>query len=172
MAGPIKLNPFIIRSDGENNELLIKNTINDEEVRITPDGITNDSVEEDNAVRELIPEGSQSGLDAESAGVKYEGKTLQYVDSSLASSERAVYLEVATQSSAGDETVTVELYDYSEGSVLSTQDVTGGTKRTRSGEIGDTLTQGNEVGVRFDVSSPSGTSDATFDAIMARLMIK
>lgn len=172
MAGPIKLNPFIIESDAENNELLIKNTINDEDVLITPDGISNDSVAEDNAVRELLPEGEQDGLDAASTGIKYEGETLQYIDSSLASDERAAYLEVATSSSADDETVSVELYDYSQGSVLASQDVTGGTKRTRSGEIGDSLEQGNEIGVRFNVTSASGTAGATFDAITARLMVK
>lgn len=172
MAGPIVLKPFEIQSDEGNDELLIKNTVNDERVLITPDGITNSSIAEDNAVREILSEGAQTGLDATTTGVKYEGKTRQYVDSSLSSDERTAYLEVGIGSSAGDETVSVELYDYDQSAVVSSQSVMGGSPRTRSGEMGNQLVEGNEVGVRFNVTSASGTSGATFTALMARLMVR
>lgn len=172
MAGPLVLKPFIIESNESSDELLIKNTINDERVLITPNGITNDSLAKDNAVRGLLPEGEQVGLDATTTGVQYEGKTRQLVDESLGDDEREVYLEVATGSSAGDETVTVEVYDYSRDSIIVSQDIAGGSPRVRSGEMSDGLVRGSEIGIRFTVTSASGTSGATFDALMARLMVR
>lgn len=120
----------------------------------------------------LQPEGAQSGLAADTTGVKYEGEMRQLVDSSLWIGDRSVYIEAATNSSAGDETVTVEIYDDTAAVVADSMAVSGGSTRTRSTDISGNLTEGNEVHVRWNVTTASGTSGATFDAVAARLIVE
>lgn len=120
----------------------------------------------------LQPEGAQTGLAADTTGVKYEGKMRQQIDSSLWIGDRSVYIEAATASSAGDETVTVEIYDDTGAVVADSMTISGGSPRARSSDISGSLTEGNEVHVRWNVSTASATSGATFDAINARLIVE
>jgi hypothetical protein len=84
--------------------------------------------------------------------------------------QRSVYLEAAKASSAGDEDVTVELYDGS--AVVESLTITGASTRTRSADISGSLTAGDTVVVRWNVTTASGTGGATFDAIAARLVVE
>lgn len=122
--------------------------------------------------RNLQPEGAQSGLAADSTGIKYEGDMRQLLDPRLFDDPRAIYIEAATNSSASDETVTVEVYDDTAGAVVATLDITGGSPRARSPDVKSSLASGNEVHVRWNVTSASATGGATFDAINARLVIE
>lgn len=122
--------------------------------------------------RGLQPEGAQDGLVADATGVQYEGRMRQQLDSWLLSSERSVYLEAATASSAGDETVDVEVYDDTAAAVATSLSIAGGSPRTRSADISASLTAGNEVHVRWNVTTASATGGATFDAIGARLVVE
>lgn len=121
--------------------------------------------------RDLQPEGSETGLDAATTGVKYEGATRQLLDERLLTDARSVHLEAATTSSAGDETVTVELYDDTAAAVAASHAISGGSPRSRSTDINASLTPGNEVHVRYDVTTASATAGATFGALNARLII-
>lgn len=133
---------------------------------IQPDTALND------AERDLQPEGGQTGLAADTAGVKYEGATRQLLDPRLLEDARSVYLEAATAVSAGDVTVTVELYDDTAVAVAASHAITGGSTRSRSADINASLTPGNEVHVRYNVTTASATAGATFDALTARLIIE
>lgn len=124
------------------------------------------------ATRDLLPEGAQTGLPADATGIHYTGATRQYIDPSLTTGNRAVYLEAATASSDGDEEVTVELYDADAGGVVGSVALTGASSRTRSGELASGLTATNEVYARFNVTSASATGGATFDALAARLIVE
>lgn len=122
--------------------------------------------------RDLQPEGMQAGLAADATGVQYTGEMLQRVDEWLLASGRSIYVEAATNSSAGDETVAVEVYDPSAAAVVTSLSITGGSDRSRSGDVSDALPKNTEVRVRWNVTTASGTSGATFDAVGARLIIE
>lgn len=122
--------------------------------------------------RNLLPEGAQTGLVADATGVQYEGQMRQVVASALLDSNRSVYIEAATNSSAGDESVAVEIYDDTAAAVADSLTISGGSPRARSADISGSLTSGNEVHVRYNVTTASGTSGATFDAIGTRLIVE
>lgn len=122
------------------------------------------------ADRDLQPEGAQSGLAADATGIAYEGTMRALIDTPLVGGTRSTYLEAATASSAGDEVVSVELYDDTAAAVVASLDITGGSPRARSADISTSLTSGNEVHVRWNVTTASATTDATFDAIGARIL--
>jgi hypothetical protein len=124
------------------------------------------------ATRDLQPEGAQTGLTADAPGVQYAGQVHQRVDVGLLAGDRAAYIEAATASSAGDEEVTVELYDPDAAAVVGSVTITGGSARSRSADLSDGLTAGNDVYVRWDVTTASGTTDATFDALAVRLVVE
>lgn len=134
--------------------------------------IENASLAQVDQSRDLQPEGAQTGLAADTTGIKYEGKMRQQLDAWLLTDERSVYLEAATQSSAGDEEVTVEVYDDTAAAVADSVAISGGSSRTRSADISGSLTAGNEAHVRWNVTTASATSGATFDAIGARLVVE
>jgi len=119
----------------------------------------------------LQPEGAQTGLAADSTGVKYTGACHLYIDPQMIRHMKAAYLEVSKASSAGDETVTVELYNVTDAAVAASLEVTGATNRARSGDVSSALTMGKEYTVRWNVTAASATTGATFDARSARLII-
>jgi len=123
------------------------------------------------ATRDLLPEGGQTGLVADATGVQYTGAVYQQIDASILDDNRSLYVEAATVSSAGDEEVTVEVYDGDAGVVAGSVAITGGATRARSADLSDGLTAGNDVYVRFNVTTASATGGATFDALAARLVI-
>lgn len=122
--------------------------------------------------RNLQPEGAQAGLAADATGIKYEGDMRQRIDSTILNSARSVYIEAATNSSAGDETVSVEVYDDTALAVAASLDVVGGAARARSSDISASLVAGNEVHVRWNVTTASATAGATVDAVGARLIVE
>lgn len=119
---------------------------------------------------DLQPEGIVAGNAADVTGVQYTSEMTALVEDGLASAANNVYLEAATNSSAGDEEVTVEVYDVDAGAVVASVAITGGGRRVRSADLSDSLTQGNELEVRYNVTTASATSGATFDAVNARLV--
>lgn len=172
MAGPIVLGNYYIRTDESQNEFIIENIETGEQTVITSDGITGGSIAQDYSTRDLLPEGEQTGLEADSTGVKYIGKSTQYIDPSLIDQDRNVYFEAAIESSANDETVTAEIYDKDRQAVLNRQEIQGGSTRTRTGDISKSLYEGHEIAVRYNVTSASSTSGATFSPIASRLLIR
>ena len=130
-----------------------------------------DAAKVETSTRDLQPEGAQTGLAADATGVVYEGVTRQLLDDAIVNADRSVVLEAATTSSAGDEAVTVELYDDDAAAVVGSIELAGGSPRTRSDDFSDGLTAGTEVHVQWNVTTPSATADATFDATAARLII-
>ena len=119
----------------------------------------------------LMPEGQVTGLAADSTGVKYTGKKSVLIDDDLLKHAKAAYIEVAKESSAGDETVTVELYDNVGAAVVASHTVTGTTTRSRSADILANLSSGQEIVVRWNVTTASATAGTTFDAVSAYLII-
>lgn len=134
--------------------------------------LENASIAQVDQSRDLLPEAGQTGQVADATGVQYTGQTNQNVDSWLLNDERTVYVEGATASSAGDEVVDVEVYDPTAAVVVGSVSITGGSKRARSTDISASLTAGNDVYVRFNVTTASATAGATFDALAARLIIE
>jgi len=120
---------------------------------------------------DLQPEGEQSGLAAESTGVKFDSGFRLKVDDVMKRFLKAAYLEAAKSSSHGDEVTAVELYDDDEGALATSFDITGSSSRTRSSDISDNLTIGHEYHIRWNVTTASATSGATFDAIGVRLLL-
>lgn len=117
----------------------------------------------------LLPEGAQTGLAADSTGVKYSGEFYVQLDTNMLKNADAVYLEAATNSSSGSETVTVELYDTVNAVVDDSFTISGGSNRARSADISASLTEGDVYQVRFNVTT-AAASGSTFDANGARLV--
>lgn len=132
--------------------------------------LENQSIDTLAASRDLQPEGQVTGLDATTTGVKYEGLMYQSMDEALVNDRRLMYIEAAKQSSAGDEDVTVEIYDGS--TVLNSVTITGDSNRSRTSDISADVSPGDVVWVRWNVTAASGTTDATFDAVGARLVVE
>lgn len=118
----------------------------------------------------LQQEGEQAGLAADATGIKYSGQFYIQMDTDITKTADALYVEAATSSSAGDEDVTVEVYDATAAAVIGSVVITGGSNRARSADFLASVTEGNAVYVRWNVTTASGTSGATFDAIGARLV--
>lgn len=151
----------------ENGELVFRHEASGNSTRVQPSGRVKGGAP---APRDLLGEGEQTGLAADTTGTKYSGALYLKLDSALLDTADNIYIEAATSSSAGDEVVDVELYDATAASVIGSVSITGGSTRARSADIADSLVEGNEVYVRFTVATASATSGATFDAHAARLV--
>lgn len=119
--------------------------------------------------RNLQPEGAVENLAADSTGIKYEGRSAQLLDPEILNSQREIALEVSKESSAGDEDVTIELYNGT--SVVTSITVSGTSDRERTADLSDSLDVGDNIIARWNVTATSGTSGATFNAVAARLVI-
>ena len=123
----------------------------------------------------LLPEGTQAGLAADTIGVKYAGKSLICPYSQMLGRDDKVYIEASLVGSAAGIEVTVEIYDVtvSPAAVVASYVWTGlptaAPTRAISGNIAANLTAGNEVQVRFNVTT--AVAGATFDANAARLVV-
>lgn len=166
-------------SEDANNNFNVTHTAADHEaggsLEVTHNNLTltaSDHHTPSTSSRDLQPEGMQAGLAADATGVQYSGAMYQYIDGALLADGRAVYLEAATNSSAGDEAVTVEVYDPAGAAVLDSLAITGGSTRSRSGDISASLTADSEVQVRWNVTTASATAGATFDAVGARFVVE
>lgn len=122
----------------------------------------------------LMPEGAQRSVAVDSTGYAYSGDFYALVESWMLDSERRVYLEGAyLESSAADEEVTLDIYDVDAGTVLTSPiTFTADNRRARSTDIKGNLTAGNQIQIRWDVTTASGTGGATADFIGARLVIE
>lgn len=149
---------FAIREDEVNGRLVVE------------DG--NIDIQFDRRARHynLQPEGAQTGLAADATGVQYSGEMPVELDASILNGSDNIYIEASENSSAGDETVTVEIYNVTQGTVDTSLDVGGGVSRSRSADISGSLNAGDEYQVRWNVTTASATSGATFDAVAARLV--
>ena len=121
----------------------------------------------------LLPEGTQAGLAADTIGVKYAGKSLICPYSQMLGRDDKVYIEASLVGSAAGIEVTVEIYDVTAAAVAASYVWTGlptaAPTRAISGNIAANLTAGNEVQVRFNVTT--AVAAATFDANAARLVV-
>lgn len=120
----------------------------------------------------LQPEGQATGLVADATGVQKEGYKHFILDLNILKHAKAAYIEVAKASSAGDEVTAIEVYDDTAAAVADSLSVTGATTHTRSVDILASLTAGNEIHVRWNVTTASATTGATFDAQAAFLVIE
>lgn len=118
----------------------------------------------------LLPEGEQTGLVADAAGVQYTAVLSRTLTAALVNSNHDVFLVAATSSSAGDETVEAQIVDESDGTVVDSVAITGGGQ----GEVDVTaaLPADQAVHVEFNVTGASATGGATFDAHAALLVIR
>ena len=92
-----------------------------------------------------------TGLDTASTGVKFESKRY-LLSSDLLACAKAAYFETDLQQLTGG-TVAIQLYDYTAATVRTSISLSATTKRTRSSNILASLVAGNEVGVRFNVTT-------------------
>ena len=94
-----------------------------------------------------IPEGQAT----DTVGVKKE--TGRYVLSAdLLRHAKAAYFETDLQQLTGG-TVDIELYDYTAAAVIASITLNAVSPRQRSADILAALTAGNEIGVRFNVTT-------------------
>jgi len=108
----------------------------------------------ENAIRLEIPVPLgyiPTGLATDSTGVKFESKR-HLISSDLLACAKAAYFETDLQQLTGG-TVDIELYDYTAGAVIASLSLSATTKRSRSDNILASLVSGDEVGVRFNVTT-------------------
>ena len=111
--------------------------------------------------------GTRIGLAADTTGVKYEaGSTVVTAD--LKRHLKAATFEVVLSRITGG-TVAVELFDYTAGTVITSVSLTSATRRSTAAVDIAKLVVGNEVGVRWNVTSAS--AGAVFDADPVRLLL-
>jgi len=122
-------------------------------------------------VLDLQPSGAQTGLAADSTGVKFTANREFILSPALFDQIVNAYLEVSKASSSGGETTTVQLYNVTSGTVDASLAVSGASQRSRSNDISGSLTVGDTYRVRWNVTSASGTSGATFSANSASLLV-
>ena len=92
-----------------------------------------------------------TNLNTASTGVKFESKRY-LLSSDLLACAKVAYFETDLQQLTGG-TVAIELYDYTADTVRTSISLSATTKRTRSSNILASLVAGNEVGVRFNVTT-------------------
>ncbi len=98
------------------------------------------------------------GLPVDTTGVQFESKRV-LISETMLKHAKAAYFESDLQELGGG-TVALELFDYVENRVITSISLSATTKRQRSGNVLPYLTAGNEVGVRFNVTS-AGASGTT-----------
>jgi hypothetical protein len=140
-----------IKSGSITNDRIAPATITGD--RIASGTITKDRLATDTIRLEIpIPLGFiPTGLDTASTGVKFESKRY-LLSSDLLACAKAAYFETDLQQLTGG-TVAIELYDYTAATVRTSISLSATTKRTRSSNVLASLVAGNEVGVRFNVTS-------------------
>ena len=121
---------------------------------------------------DLLPEGAQKGLAADSTGVKYDQPIKHYLDPELFSKADEIYIEYGKGSSAGDETTRLHIYCITCGVDVLTDDQKGAIARKRVDASTLKDHKGHEVKVQFEVVTASSTSGATTDLYFVRLLIK
>ena len=121
---------------------------------------------------DLLPEGAQKGLAADSTGVKYDQPIKHYLDPEMFSKADEIYIEYGKGSSAGDETTRLHIYCITCGKDVLTDDQTGAVARKRVDASTLKDHKGHEIKIQFEVVTASGTSGATTDLYFVRLLIK
>lgn len=121
-------------------------------------------------VLDLQPAGSQSGLAADSTGIKFTANRDFSAERELLEKVVAAFLELSKDSSATDETVTLELFNVTAGTVDASVAITGASQWARSSNVLANIQMGDIYRVRWNVTTASSTSGATFDADSASLI--
>ena len=98
------------------------------------------------------------GLATDATGVQFESKRV-VLDEELLKHAKAAYFETDLQE-LSDGAVDIELYDYTAGAVITKHSLSATTKRVRSGDILSSLSAGNELGARFNVTT-AGAAGST-----------
>lgn len=115
----------------------------------------------------IIAESPQAGLAADSTGVKWTSIDLVFLAAEIASLKGA-YVEASWTASATDSVTAIELYDATAAAVLAS--VSGNTG-TNSRSTAGTITAGNVLNVRVNVTTASATTGATTDVSKAVLVL-
>ena len=108
----------------------------------------------------------QSGLAADSTGVKYEGPRFK-IDTTQV---KSITLRATWTASNTDSETAIELYDVTAGSVIASLSGNAGTDQETSIDPAN-ITSGNLLELRVNVTTASGTSGATTDVKYAILEI-
>jgi len=150
---------------------MVKQVITDEQIK---DGTISYTKLQTDTIQIEVPVSlweASSSFAIDSTGVKIT--TARYlISSELLKHAKAVYFEGAiTDFSATDSSVDLELYDATAGSVITKITLSDSSERSRTDDIKDSLTAGNEVQARVNVTTASGTSGATAVFKSARLII-
>jgi len=143
-------------------------TINDD---IATSTITKDRIAS-NTIRfgvqiPIIAETARTGLAADSIGVKWESIDLIFSADELQSLKGA-YIEGTWTASNADSITQLELYDVTAATIIAS--VSGNTG-TNSRSTAGTITAGNVLRVRVNVTTASATAGATTDVTKAILIL-
>lgn len=109
----------------------------------------------------------QSGLAADSTGVKYEGPRFKVKTAGLKSAK----IRATWTASHSDSETAIELYDVTAGSVVGSVSGNTGTD-VESDDLKDGITEGNLLELRVNVTTASATSGATTDVKYAVLELE
>ena len=115
----------------------------------------------------IIAEVAQTGLAADSTGVKWTSVDLIFTAAEIACLKGA-YIEATWTASATDSVTSIELYDATGAAVITSVSGNAGTNvRSTAGSI----TAGNTLNVRVSVTTDSATTGATTDVTKAVLIL-
>ena len=109
----------------------------------------------------------QSGLAADSTGVKYESGKFKIDTNGL----KSAVIRATWTASATDSVTAIELYDVSAGAVRGSVSGNAGTD-SESADISGSIVSGNLHELRVNVTTASATSGATTDVAYAVLELK
>jgi len=115
----------------------------------------------------VIAETAKTGLAADSTGVKWESTDLIFSADELQSLKGA-YIEGTWTASNADSITQLELYDVTAATIIAS--VSGNTG-TNSRSTAGTITAGNVLRVRVNVTTASATAGATTDVTKAILIL-
>ena len=108
------------------------------------------------------------GLPADSTGVK----AVSGLSNILKKHIKEAKLIANISSIPSDATVRVELYDNTKGTVIASLEFAGETGRKETSVDLSTVNDGDELVLRANVTTASGTSGATFDIWYASFVVK
>jgi len=113
----------------------------------------------------------QTGLAADSTGVKYTTPYTFNLSTRLLDSAKAVYIEGDIEASETDSVTAVELYDATALAVRGSFSGNAGD-RLRSGDLKASLVAGNEHQIRVNVTTASATAGATTGVRRSSLIVE
>ncbi len=120
---------------------------------------------------EVIPvvfESTATGLAADAEGVQFTSQAITLTDD-MVDLLKESYIEATFSATETDPVIEIQLYDQTAGTVITS--ISSDSETNTMSADGGQLTAGNEIVVRAEVTSASGTTDATFDLEKAVIIL-